>query len=431
MSTEYSPTAMTPFYPTEEPNQPISLYEGPIELVQGNITDRGDGVVRFNWLPSPHLKFYFQKDSHSTQLRLDGSTEMPSTILRLPLRGATAKSSLVSISREFMSTNILKIEGEPINSITIGSSPEIVNLVFHIPNFLSFGREIIMEAGGWAVKLKPVDNFRNLIGLLRSTGGFAITHVGCLQRSNTTPFPIVEGQEVLKLLFWFLSFVKGTDTSPLLSVGLDYGGRQVWEEWYLPRLSSWRENDNWFIESEPERLTELFPGFLRRWQDSVWRELITLVVDWYVQANTSSPDRALVLAHTALELLGWVILVEENQILTPQGYKALWVSDVFRLLLSQFGISLIIPSTQKKLAGSTKAENWKDACHALSEIRNRIVHPKITHSGTSSNILRYPIPVRFEAAQLAIWFIERILLNLFSYSGPQDNNRLERYAIDE
>lgn len=53
------PAALRPVYTTEQPNQPILLYEGALEINQHSVQIQGQGKVEYEWFPSPRIKFEF------------------------------------------------------------------------------------------------------------------------------------------------------------------------------------------------------------------------------------------------------------------------------------------------------------------------------------------------------------------------------------
>lgn len=61
------PPALLPVYTTEQPNQPILLYEGSLEITQEinqhPIHIEGHGKVEYVWFPYPCIKFQFSNQS--------------------------------------------------------------------------------------------------------------------------------------------------------------------------------------------------------------------------------------------------------------------------------------------------------------------------------------------------------------------------------
>jgi hypothetical protein len=51
------PLALRPAYLIGEPNQPIQLYKGSLEIAQNGTVEQGSGTVRFVWFPYPCVEF--------------------------------------------------------------------------------------------------------------------------------------------------------------------------------------------------------------------------------------------------------------------------------------------------------------------------------------------------------------------------------------
>ena len=446
------PSAITPIYSTSEPNQPITLYEGPIEITQGALAEQGNGNISFLWLPFPYIKFVLSISNFSFKIKLDDPSKDITSLLLSDI-GTSVKVSLTSITYDHNAPKpSLRITGQPIEPIQIGNGGNLAYILFHIPNFQEYQGKGISSKGNlwagrtefgtneWSVTIDSILVLSEMKKSLESVGGYAITHVGKLQRTDGTLFNSSDSISLLEALQYFLSFARGFSTSPMLFVGFDGNGNQIWQEWVLWKSDNWQHADSWFTEDYPESLSNMFPGFWTLWQDSVWNDLTRLTIDWYIQSNIAQPDRAIVLIQTTLELLSWIILVEEGQVLTERGYDSLWASDRLRLLFSRTQIPLTLNSGQRNLIKLSQTEKWLDAPHALTEIRNRLVHPKIDRPKTGStgkkgktakprNVLAYPLAARHEAAQLGLWYVERVLMHLFNYNGHHNDHRLIKHLI--
>ena len=162
-------------------------------------------------------------------------------------------------------------------------------------------------------------------------------------------------------------------------------------------------------------LATLFPGFMKRWVNDDWREALHEVIYWYLNANHSSRgiDAGIILTQAAIERLSYEFSVKDRRLLTVNGFKALWASDKFRLLFSSVNIPLDIPaetSELQQLAGNSQI-NWTDAPHALTEIRNSLVHPEHRRRGQVDS-------TDDEAWNLGLWYLEMgILSHLWSTQG--------------
>jgi hypothetical protein len=114
-------------------------------------------------------------------------------------------------------------------------------------------------------------------------------------------------------------------------------------------------------------------------------------------------------------------VVKDKRLLLLNGFKDLWASDKFRLLLSSLRIPLEIPSDTPELSNLASSFKWVDAPHALTEIRNSLVHPEHKRR-------RQFDTVYYEAWNLGLWYLAMVLLAVCEYSGTYRNRLKKRYV---
>ncbi len=188
-------------------------------------------------------------------------------------------------------------------------------------------------------------------------------------------FSAADAQEFLGTLGLFLSFVKGTRCDPICAVGLDSDGTRVWESWSSPREPA-HGVQSWFDEMTSAQMTDLFPRFAKQRTQKDWHRALRESIYWYLNANNSfrGIDAGIILSQAAIERLSYEYVVEDKKLLSANGFKDLRSSDKFRLLFSSLELPLGIPHTTTRLTTSSTKEHWVDAPHALTEIRNSVVH---------------------------------------------------------
>ena len=285
-------TRLNPVYTTPEPNTPIPLYDGPIGL--GNDV----GSIRFEWLPSPKARFEIpDSDSYSR-----------SDDLALCLPGSNGPTPVLVTSITGGSHIPTSISGVLNGPMEFGTGTDLSHLIFHLTNFQSTFTlrdetpperltadwkpgDIFLDGGGWKVKVESVSNLDQLEKQLKSVGGYAITHVGRLERDDGSPFTADEAERMLGILRYFLSFVRGYWVALILPVGYDELGQKRWEQWGSWRLDSWRSGVSWFDSQHGECLQPAFRGFLDRWRDTaLWHDPIRRALHWYIEANRGGGD---------------------------------------------------------------------------------------------------------------------------------------------
>jgi hypothetical protein len=422
------PMGLKPIYPMSAANEPIKLYDGEIELEQGKIKFSGSGSIKFDWLPRPGFRFVLDisKQEHSPQLE-DGT-------LHLLGMGWHAKVTVLGTSVSF-EKGAHQAKGI-VNEFEIGQDQDVTSVIFHVVNFVdNLGSAVrdekgtktwlsrsVMEAGEWRITIDKIENYRKIFDNLKETGGFAITHVGKLERLDGGRFSGNKSAKLFEALFRYLSFCRGSWVAPILPIGFDANGARVWEIWRAWKIERWRYIPTWFNGASEEGLSKGFPGFYRLWVDEMWKESLLLSNHWYVESNMTAGgvEGSIILSQAAFELLGWAHLVEDRMALSEKGYEKLDAADKMRLLLSTCGIPALIPPSLSTLTSSArlKENQWKDGPQALTEIRNALVH---SNPAKRKKVFDENMTLVHEAWELSLWYLELILLKAMGYLGNYSN----------
>jgi hypothetical protein len=326
---------------------------------------------------------------------------------------------------------------------------QMVTVVFHLFNYIDFFgnrnsmeqtekeshgtkcviqhsiRHLDIKTDGWDVELKTLKTSADTFKILTETGGYCLTHVGRLQKEDRTSFDGKTAEELLTALHFFLSFSRGMWCNPCLAVGFDDKENRVWETWASPR-GHWGSPSSWFDPHHCEQLANLFPGFMAKWGNEDWREALQEVIYWYLNSNCSSLGigigigAGIILTQTAIERLSFEYAVRHKKLVGADGFKDLRASDKFRLLFSSLDIPIDIPASLPELQGLAKQFKWLDAPHAITEVRNSLVHPEHKRSGQFDEAF-YPV------WNLGQWYLELALLRICDYSGTYGNRLVQRW----
>jgi hypothetical protein len=412
------------FYFMPEVNSKIELYTGPIEILKESNSVIGKGRILVSFLPYPRVVIEAECSADSFGLvNVIGNQQDLDAVI--PSISSKFKIDVVSITGH---TN-LQIVAIPKSPIISSSGANPLKIVFHILNFPEFfGSEAALveedgkmfrkgiatlEADGWQITINASKNLTKLIKSIKATGGYIITHAGMIERKDAKPIRLEKAEDLLTALRYFLSFCRGFSTGPFLPVGLTKTNKKIWEKWLSPPADPWQSTLSWFDHHHGQLLTDVFPGFIRRWNDDKWKESIKVAIYWYVKSNTRSGgiDGSIILAQAALELLAWVRLIEDQTSLSPEGFEKLYAADQLRLLLSSCFIPKHIPQSLPELNKLAKRLNW-DGPQAFAEIRNFVVHPGKKQRRLSGHDLPY-----IEVWKLGLWYIELVLLHLFGHTG--------------
>lgn len=428
-----------PIYSTPGPNEEIVLASGEdVEILSDGTTNKSEADASLSFLPTPRLAFKLTipADRGDLVARISGSNNT----IHFPSRALKTKVLVSKLHTAELFHITLLPTSEPV-AFGDTNAQNIQKVIFHLPNFHNFlsttkciveeeaknsSRRlgaVAMEGEDWLITLTAMPCTNDNEEKLKKIGGYVITHVGKIERKNKEVFSVNQVEDMLLALNCFLSFARGFKTFPLLPVGFDAQGKQVWGQWGAGSIHQWQSVPSWFDLLHGELIAELFPGFLRRWHDRVWKEPLGDAIYWYLMGNTRAGgiDGATILIQAALELLAWVYTVEDRVLISKGGFKKLWASDKLRLLLRSLDIPCEIPDHLTELNAAAKSHNWKDGPHALTELRNVIIHPDRKNKKQS-------FMVGYEGWNLGLWYVELTLLKLFGHKGTYRNRLTQKWV---
>ena len=415
----------------------VLLNEAQAKIGINGVTYIGDNQVRLDLLPraSIHLYGKFHGVPATDILKLATGQRSVSSFF---INDREVEGFFLNIGGDIDAEELIikwYPKSEPINVIGCDVT-QMTRVVFHLFNFVELiGTRRSSERGKtiehvdlsfdkWKVELKSFPETRDSLKTLIAEGGYSLTHVGCVEKVDCTTFSGKESYEQLNALRAFFSFAKGVSCKPICAVGLDAFGERVWESWSSP-TEPWHQPPCWFEPHHSSQLMTLFQGFMRRWENDEWREALDEAIYWYLNANQSSRgiDAGIILTQAAIERLSYEFSVKYKRLFTVNAFKALWASDKFRLLFSSLGIPLDIPADTpelRQLATNTEM-NWIDAPHAVTEIRNSLVHPE--HKRRSRLERAY-----YDGWKLGLWYLELAILAICGYSGTYANRLKQRWT---
>ncbi|TGE23533.1 hypothetical protein [Hymenobacter metallicola] len=437
MSLSSAPPALQPLFKTTRLNEPITIYEGELQLI---ITGRAplvcQGSVQWRWLISPEL--FIKAEASSVEYLHDAF-----------LTSATQIAIPGIAPFHFSSTNIhigetMSISGHPRSIYKPAVTPPQRQLYFHLPNFPNYNGESIsappsaellgswrrgrmsLKAAGWVVTLDNLAETKTLAEELRETGGYAITHTGKLEREDEALFTLEEAQAFMECINFFLSFVAGRWTQPVLwwiFSGDDSQSTQM----IIPanqRLDSWRQTNSWANTKgwqSGEDISGLFPAFVDRFTQA--SKLLRLSISWYIEALSSQlvSDSRIVLTQVGLELLAEALppLVGAGALKGPAEHR---LRGLLKLVMPS--LNTAVPASLTCLVAvlsQPPAMNWNKSTGGVADGPSVVVSMRnlIAHGARkpAEKALLANSTVMYEASQLGLWYLELVLLNWLDYEG--------------
>jgi len=418
------PEPVQPYFDFSAAPSPTRLFDGKAKLLLKGNEYTGTGEVRLRFLPTPRVTI-----DARVEVPLDGSMLLvfgENEGLEFHLEGQRIEGSCGRCDAE---DGTLKQAWHPaFEPLEWGDSraADLAFVVSHLFNFPDFRggrsppaetpngcRQLLLRSCGWRISIQslPGQATEEAWDRIRDEGGCRLTHVAKLERDDGSPFSVEDAKQQILMLTQFLSLVKGSSLWAVCDVGLDANGRRVWESWCAPRLG--KPPYSWPDQFRGDHVEMLFPLFATRWnQSEAWRDCLRHAIYWYTQANNGDGqpgiDASLILVQAALERLSHHRTVVDREMISPEGFKTLKASDRLRMLLSGLNIPIGIPASTPEIQSTAKRYKWVDGPHAITEIRNALVHP---------DSKKRVDDCFFEAWRLSLWYLELSILAMCGYQG--------------
>lgn len=428
---------LLPAYDFSPAPEPVSLLRGAVEVGLGDDRLSGTADLLLRFLPCPRVVVHANVQG-TPQSSLPFLFDSPDD-LSLSFNGQRIEGFG---GRWKANADTLDLDWHPQCKPVVlcdMQSKTSVSAILHLFNFPDFrgGQHqstaapagctiLVLESEEWRVSLQslPKNATHSAWERIKDEGGCFLTHVAKLEREDGMPFSGEEAREQRLLLTNFLSFTKGGRCSTVCEVGRDAAGEKTWEMFSSPHISN--PPCSWFNPFNASQAEILFPLFAKRWQQSdEWRDCLRSAIYWYVQANTSggSPgiDAALILAQSALERLAHHHLVVDKKMISPEGLDRLKASDRLRLLFSSLNLPIGIGAATPEIQKVASSFKWVDAPHAMTDIRNELVHP-VSKKQVADCF--------FDAWKLSLWYLELSLLALCGYDDTY-TSRLTAKCVTE
>ena len=281
--------SLRPIYTTNQPNENILLYEGSLEISsninQHKVQTQGSGKLEYVCFPNPRLQFSFSnQEPHINDISF-AHVNGQSISLTLSDIGISSIDIFITSSTSGGSNGNF-VSGRVNEAVVQGNDQDLTYILFHVVNFHNFrGRptsileqdsgsklmeRLVFETDEWKVTLDQLETTTDNVKSLNTQGGYAITQVGKIEKSDGSTFSGEEAREFLKIFADFLSFARGFYISVILLIGYDVQGKQIWEYWEESAENSWKRINSWCPKDYGNKLNEVLPGFLIWWNN--WEE---------------------------------------------------------------------------------------------------------------------------------------------------------------
>jgi len=149
-----------------------------------------------------------------------------------------------------------------------------------------------------------------------------------------------------------------------------------------------------------------------------WGNILRRAIEWQILAEASledSAEQALFTVQMLLELLSFVLLVEDAMILGEDGYSKLPASDRISLLCSRSNQEVLVPYVHRKeLEAFCHANSISNVGELITALRNKLIHPTKKNREYLDQV---PNSVRHAAVHLGLQAASLTMLKVIEYRG--------------
>ncbi|HET6256648.1 MAG TPA: hypothetical protein VFE32_21415 [Puia sp.] len=433
MKDAYNASASQFLFKQNEDNDEISIYEGPMKLhstMDAFQKPDSKGKVVYTWYPFPRVQYDLTFDDYNGLVVGDGFT-----IAHEGLAGPTSFYKLTEDHRGHVK-GFVELYESPGKELTFDSILfQFVNLALFVKK-LEPGSQIPEPAnelsfcfGDFFIVLKNVFQESQLKSI---TGRHGNILNGVVEvRKAGSLIGIEEAKDLMNVFFEFLSFCNGLRVKPILAVGI-LGGEKKYTSFLTEvNISPFSPKIGWMPATvEEERLNESWQKMYELCKEEEEKNFLELAIHWYLESLSmrSGVDASISLVQNALELLSSRILYEKEFILShAEKGDRVTASSKINILLTWAGIPNGIPAHALELVEFAKGKTLNTGPEVITQIRNAIVHPDLRNRVKHRKM---ELGLKKQALDLALQYVELILLRLFRYTG-QFHSRFSDHPIQE
>jgi hypothetical protein len=414
-----------------EPNQPITIFEGDFKLKYDDKEILINGQIQFEWFPNTGARFSGNTSSDLTDI--NNKPEILNQI-ELILDGLKFGDCFITNIKFNNHDNPLKgilkkdaVKGDksiPVNKINLA----IPNLrefygtrVKNKNGDESYPNRIILENNEYQIIIDKCPDYRDLEKSLKSKGGYIVLYSGELTKKKGN-IKFDQTEEIFDCLSTFLDFLNGRRCSALFRQGI-FENEIKWCDFSHYLVDPYKSVITWPQRYNITGLNELWQNFSNFWKDENEKDFLISAIHWYLESNSNSNSGFLqspiITTQIALELIYNWFIIEKKKMLIKDDSKNILASNKIRLLLSQLNVDNEIPQSFTNLQSFIdENKDIIDGPEALVQVRNSIVH---SQEEKRKKLAKIPSEVMEEILQLGIWYIELSLLNILEFEGEYYN----------
>ncbi len=356
-----------------------------------------------------HLRVTFQANDTLPELLggVDGSFGPGTSFARIP--GSSEFYVFVTSGRDGR-----HLVGE--SKLVVGGPTNACATVrLHLLNCLIPEADADWVIGDWHLSFHRTECAYDLTRLSLPEYEINLTHALELRRNDAKPFSWEEIETFVRKVLVFLSFANGSQSPAPVAFGYDASGTTQFFRFVTPPRTIPTNRRSWATKVESAALEETLRLYLHATNNAFWENILDRAIEWQSLAEAASHDsteQALFAIQLLLEMLAYVVLVEDSQLLGEDGYGKLPAADRISLLCGQTGQPVALPSGWVELDTFCSANSIRNVGELIATLRNKLVHP------TKKNreyLERVPALVRLFAVMSGFQIASLAILNLIGY----------------
>lgn len=269
----------------------------------------------------------------------------------------------------------------------------------------------------WSASLERTPCSYDLTRVSLPINEINLTHRLTVTRKDGLAFSWKDIEKQLERFLLFLSFANYSQVAAPLA----YGRTDTTLEWFrfeAPGRTFPTNRRSWATTLTLQQLDKVRENFMRAIENPFWESIIRRAIAWQGLADLAryeSNAQALFTVQMLLEMLSYVVLVEDDSVLSEDGYSKLPAADRITLLCGNSNQSVSLSHIDAQEVRTFCASNSiSDIGELIAGLRNKLIHP------TKKNreyLARIPSDVRSIAVVAGLQIASLALLKAIGYRG--------------
>lgn len=259
---------------------------------------------------------------------------------------------------------------------------------------------------------------------LMTQNGSIITHTGRIYKKDLSSFKTKNIDSLISRVCTALSFSCGRYVSILNAFGFK-DSKNTYRSWYKMMSNDYKFVYKWTTTISNYHNFEKYLSLMcKKLENNYYNSTIQNILDWYIEAlNGHNLSNNIISIQTALEMLSYVVLVEDSRNISKKKFDNTPANQNIRRFLKKCNIDISIP--ENIFSSDTIYNNFNDGVDLLTYYRNCVVHPS-----KKRGYISLEFEDMWNIILLGIKYIELSLLYIINYKG-EFTDRFKDYCFGD